>query len=195
MPGKSRPKKSGRPGRPRARAGLSRLNSRRLYGRRARPAFHGFVFPEGKTDPEGRRGRRTSRGPSSSWRPSWQPSSSSSPSIWLLATSALTHTTRPLPRALSRRGRTTFRNSFREADSQGIAMHPPCYRSITGSVLSDCFGNCQEKSGNFFGFFSRMVPRAQPSRAANCLENSCSVTSSGLLKKHAIHLRTPRSPA
>ena len=41
-----------------------------------------------------------SRGPSSSWRPSWQPSSSSSPWKWLLTMSTHAWFSHPLPRML-----------------------------------------------------------------------------------------------
>lgn len=43
---------------------------------------------------------RFSRGPSSSWRPSWQPSSSSSPWKWLLTMSTHAWFSHPLPRML-----------------------------------------------------------------------------------------------
>ena len=99
-----------------------------------------------------------SRGPSSSWRPSWQPSSSSSPSIWLLATSALTHTTHPIPRALSRRDRTTFRELLvrlfrKHGSSSWSPVHTPL-ASVTKRVVRDGAENCQEKSGKKFRIFS-----------------------------------------
>ena len=50
-----------------------------------------------------------SRGPSSSWRPSWQPSSSSWPWNWLLAMSTRTRISRPVPRVLCVRNWPTFR--------------------------------------------------------------------------------------
>ena len=179
-----RAQKSGRPGRPRARAGLSRLNSRQLNGRR---------YP---AEPQrGSAGRRTSRGPSSSWQPSWQPSSSSSPSIWLLATSALTHTTHPIPWALYRRDRTTFRELlvrlFRgHGSSSCLPVHTPL-ASVTKRVVRDGAENCQEKSGKKF----RIFPIVDRDLAIMLVVSSCRRSSFSGTQVGKIHRKLHRKRA
>jgi hypothetical protein len=176
-------KKSGRPGRPSARAGLSRLIAwpPRVHPplrRRERGTEGCLVGPRSSAsgEPVGSRVRGTprtrlrekpadglltkglSRGPSSwssSWRPSWQPSSSSWPSMWLLPSDTRTRITRPAL-GVSSKVRTTV-------------SRPACARrnapssSRDGLVVVAGMENCQEKSRKKSaadpGFFPRAALR------------------------------------
>jgi len=127
--------KSGRPGRPRARAGLSRLNMDRFPG-----SDSGYGKPNHGSSP----GKGLTSCPSS-WRPSWQPSSSSSPWKWLLATSARTRTLdRSLGHSVEGTGRRTGYDPIdwwairsRHADDVGMTARAPrlapCDRNRTST--------------------------------------------------------------
>jgi len=115
-PGRPFSSERGRPGR------SSRAASRPRGGRKAgakeaargRSAEAPRMEPPGHEHPCRSRPRHggLSRGPSSSWRPSWQPSSSSWPWNWLLATSILPRISHPLPWMLLAGERMTLRHAF-----------------------------------------------------------------------------------
>ena len=93
-----------------------------------------------------------SRGPSSSWRPSWQPSSSSSPWIWLLAASIRTRISRPFPRML------------RDGKRRRFVGHSPRLLAVHIRRLKSCERwrrkLSRENRGNFPAFRPRLADLA-----------------------------------